>query len=374
MSDYQNEHRETLPGNMKPVIPDLETLNYMLNNFRRPKMGNKGNSLYASTLQSLRVMDEQDAVNKGKWYNLPYGITQELIERIMYFRYTGAFFYLESMDRFFFLPYVGKGLNVIGQYLTLTPLPFNGSAEGNKEDKERPWIQGLDLMIQHDFVPAQKMFGPDGMNIFNNSAVILTDYTKALSQKATPRVNLQEPLLQVEAEIIPFLRTALLNGTGVDGIRINSIDEAPAVAMASNNILEAAINGERWVPLVGTINTEELGHETPTSVEDYLVAMQSIDNLRLAMHGITNGGLFQKKAHMLQDEQNENSSGMAGLVMEDMTRNRQEFCTRVNSIWGLGMWYEPSETALEGDMNMDGMVSDEYDDTTGGKENGAGLS
>lgn len=375
-----NQKDNTLPGNMHPTMFNKEFIDMFVQQYARyPMLGaNKGTSLYNSIYQSLKVMDEQDAVNKGKWYNLPYGITQSLIEREMYYRYSSAFFYMEALDRFFQLPYVGKGLNVIGQYTTLTPLPFNGAAEGDKKDKEeyeeKPLIQGLNLRIQHDFVPAEKMFGPNGLDIYKNSAVILRDYTEAITQKMTPRATLVEPLIQLEAEILCFLRTALLNGTGVDGVRVNSIDEAPSVAMASNNLTEAAIKGERWVPLVGTINTEELGHQTGLSVEDYLVALQSIDNLRLAMHGISNGGLFQKKAHELQDEHDQNASGMAGLVMQDLTRNRQEFCTRVNSVWGLGIWYEPSETAIEGDMNMDGMVSDDYDDTTGGKENGTGLS
>ena len=37
-------------------------------------------------------------------------------------------------------------------------------------------------------------------------------------------------------------------------------------------------------------------------IEEYMLAMQSLDNLRLSGYGIDNGGLFEKKAHELQTE------------------------------------------------------------------------
>lgn len=349
---------------------DTEAVNTFFSNITGKKSGNKGPRLNQTLLQSLVIMDEQDAINSGKWYNLPRGLSQNLIERILYYRASGIFFYMKANDQFYFLPYVGKGVDVYGRYLTCTPLPFNGTVS---DKKQTPWIDGLDLKIQHDFVPASELFGADGVKIFTESAVILNDYTIQLPQKPVPRCVLVKPYLEVMAEIIPFVRTALLNGTGVDGIRVMSADEAPAVALASNAITEAAINGDRWIPLVGGVQTEELGHEAPTKVEDYLLTLQSLDNIRLSFHGIDNGGIFEKKAHMLQSEA-AMQSGAAGLVLQDKIYQRQNFCNIVNSIWGTEIWWEPSETALEGDTNMDGMIADDYADTTGGKENGTGLS
>mgnify|MGYP006988388076 CR=1 FL=1 len=69
---------------------------------------------------------------------------------------------------------------------------------------------------------------------------------------------------------------------------------------------------------------------------------------------------------MLQSEQNM-ISGTAGLVLQDKTFQRQNFCNIVNSIWGLGIWWEPSEPAMEGDMNGDGVVGDDY--MEGGDDN-----
>lgn len=353
--------RVDLPAHMY----DTEAVNTFFSNLMGKKSGNKGPALNNTILQSLVIMDEQDAINSGHWYNLPRGLSQNLIERILYYRASGIFFYMESNDTFYFLPYVGKGVDVYGRYITCTPLPFNGTVS---DKKQTPWIDGLDLKIQHDFVPAEQLFMDGGLDIFLKSAVILNDYTIQLPQKPVPRCVLQRPLLSVMAEIIPFARTSLLNGTGVDGVRVQSEDEAPNVAVASNAITEAALNGERWIPLVGGINTEELSHEAPTKIEDYWLSLQTLDNIRLSMHGIENGGIFEKKAHKLMAEQQMNA-GTAGLVLQDKLYQRQNFCNIVNSIWGLGIWWEPSEAALEGDKNMDGMVMDNYNETEG-QDNG----
>ena len=62
-----------------------------------------------------------------------------------------------------------------------------------------------------------------------------------------------------------------------------------------------------------------------------MLAMQSLDNLRLSGYGIDNGGLFEKKAHELQSEADING-GPVGLVMQDGLSIRQNFCNIVNSI------------------------------------------
>jgi len=85
--------------------------------------------------------------------------------------------------------------------------------------------------------------------------------------------------------------------------------------------------------------------------------MQSLDNYRLSLYGLDNGGLFQKKSHMLEAEQ-EMNTGNVGLVMRDSLECRQEFCTIINSIYGLDMWCEVSETALGIDTTGDGVIGD----------------
>ena len=43
-------------------------------------------NLKADIKKNLRIMDEQNAINCFTWYNLPSGITPQLLERILYYR------------------------------------------------------------------------------------------------------------------------------------------------------------------------------------------------------------------------------------------------------------------------------------------------
>lgn len=101
-----------------------------------------------------------------------------------------------------------------------------------------------------------------------------------------------------------------------------------------------------------------------------MLAMQSLDNLRLSGYGIDNGGLFEKKARELQSEADING-GPVGLVMQDGLSIRQNFCNIVNSIWGIGIWCEPAENIMGADVNGDGLV---YDRNEGGEHSGIETS
>ena len=59
----------------------------------------------ADIKKQLRIIDEQDAVNQFTWYNLPEGLNARLIERILYYKGQGMLFFLESTQKFYFLPY-----------------------------------------------------------------------------------------------------------------------------------------------------------------------------------------------------------------------------------------------------------------------------
>ncbi|MBQ0097979.1 MAG: hypothetical protein KBS62_03460 [Oscillospiraceae bacterium] len=329
---------------------DTQLMNTVFGNALPPKMGNKGNFLNDSIIRSLRVMDEQNAINRFVWYNLPLGLSQNLLERILYYRGTGMFFYMQSNDKFYFLPYVGSQVDVYGRYVEATPLPFNGSTTSKDE---KPWLDKR-WTISYDIEL------PDNLTektLFDN-CVLLNDYSKQMSQKILPRERLQEPLLQVMSECVPFLRTALLNGVGIEGIRVNNADESYSVQMANNALTKAGIVGDRWIPVESGIQTEVLNHNSGTTVEEYMVALQSLDNMRLSWHGLDNGGIFQKKAHVLQSEQDMNT-GSAGMVLQDCLSQRQEFCNIVNSIWGLGIWCDIAEVSADADLNADGVLADE---------------
>ena len=330
--------------------------------------------------KQLRILDEQDAVNRFTWYNLPSGLNSRLMERILYYKGQGMFFKLQ--DKFYFLPYALNGtIDVYGRFTEVTPLPFNGKS--SPDGKDKPWITGLTRKCLYEMELPEDYIGEDGeilvdkiLETQENSCVLIKDYTEQISQTNISRQILQDPILDVMAEMVPFMRTSLLNGTGVQGMRVNSQDEAYQVALAAQAVNQAALTGKKWIPTQGSVDFQEFGTPTLAKAEEYLLAMQSLDNYRLSLYGLDNGGLFQKKSHMLEAEQKMNT-GTTGLVLRDSLQCRQDACMIINSVWGLDMWCMPSETVLGMDTNGD-MIAGNEDSSysaqgepqqTGGDEN-----
>lgn len=309
------------------------------------KLGSMTNTL--NLLPLLEEMDRQDFVNKGSWYNLPSGLDGELIERILYYRGQGAFFYMKTNDTFYFLPYaLSEDIDVYGRYKSITPVVFGGS---DKDDKI--WIPGLKKNV------AINLEEYDANDWYDNYCVLLTDRSKGVSQNVVSRQSLNHDLLVAMSEAIPMLRTNLLSNSGIKGMRVQSEADAVQVNLASKSITDAALNGKPWVPIVGTVEFQEMTNTGVMRTEEYLSYFQALDNLRMKTHGFESGGVFEKKSQMLQDEASLNAS-QSSRVMDDTVRVRQEFCTLVNIIWGLSIWYEPNLSSGE-----TGQMSSESNDT-----------
>lgn len=310
----------------------------------------------------LRVIDEQTAVNRYKWIGLPKGLNSRLMERVLYYRGQGMFF--KMGEKFYFLPYTlsakeGTGIDVYGRFTGVTPLPFNGSTS---EKNAKPLIKGLIYDPIYDPITITEILENSeekNKSIIEHGCVLLHDYTQQISQTVLSRQVLNEPILDLMSDCMPFMRTALINSTGVSGVRINIEAEAENVLQASRAINRAALNGDKFVPLVAGYEAQELTSGNVGKSEEFLLAMQALDNFRLSTYGLDNGGLFQKKSHILEAEQ-EMNSGCVGLINDDGLQNRQEFCTIINSVWAGSpdidfMWCVPNEVTMGVDMNGDGI-------------------
>ena len=340
----------------KPYLPDV---NAIIAAGINPKNGlpykfskDSNTDLKDEINRCIQIVDEQDAINRYVWYNLPMGITPNLIEEVLYHKGQGAFFYMPSNKTFYFLPYCLSGnIDVYGRFTAITPIPLGNSKDEN--GKDRPWIQGLIKYPKYE-----PLLEPD-LEDFDNSCVLLKDYS-SFSQTVIPRKSLNQPIISAMSECIPFMQTALSNSTGVVGMRISDDDCVASVMAANESTKKAALSSQRYIPITSTLEFQELANGSVLAASDFMQAMESLDNFRLGLLGIPNSGLFQKKSHMLQSEQ-DLSGGNPDLVIEDSLKLRQNFCNIVNSIWGLGIWCELSETLTGIDKNMDGEVSDEED-------------
>lgn len=329
--------------------------------------------LKESYVKNFRIKDEQDAINTFVWYNLPQGLNQRLIERILYYRGQGMFFYMKENEQFYFLPYAlqspddGPGIDVYGRYRGCTPLPFNGSTssggDGTSKDKEKPWIIGLFKKPIYD-IPLE----PLSIDEIYDCCILLKDYSEQLAQKNLTRKDLQEPIIQHMAEIPCFARTALLNSTGVKGMRVANQADYPNVLDANAAFEKAAMEGTPYVPIVGSVDFQDLTDGQAAKAEEFLVELESLDNIRMSFHGIPNGGIFQKKAHMLETEAQMNA-GVADSALRDRLAYREDFCDLVNAVFGLGISVEihPSllgTSMITGDFDGDGKPLDSQEDIT----------
>ena len=302
----------------------------------------------------FRIIDEQNAVNRFSWQNLPDGLDGKLLERIIYYKGQGAFFYWEEKKKFAFLPFtLADGLDEYGRFETIYPIPFMGTLE----DKKR--ILGTAYKVKY-----QIELEAQDMDMLMSSAVILRDYTPQLSQTIVPRAVLQEWLVNAMGETAAYLRTKLLIGTGINGLKCNGADQVGDVKDLSRGMAQAALKGEPFVGVEGAskLELESLDKSTGSAMraEDYLIAMQAYDNIRLGAYGLDNGGIFEKKAHITNEELAMNGSSVS-MVYQDCLANRQEFCDIINSIWGLNINCIPSETVTGMDDNMDGYIDDDTD-------------
>lgn len=324
----------------------------------------------------LRLVDEQDAVNRYKWFNLPCNISSEELERLLYYKGQLCFFYFKELDEFYFMPFALDGsIDFYGRYNTIHPVPMSSGTEGNKEEKalrEKVIEQQRALlsMLKLKVVKAVKSIDELKEDDLYNSAVILWDYSRQIGQNITPRADVNDTLIETIAEIPCYLRTALIASTGIKGMRVADADAKNEVVQASNEVLKCALTGKLATPITSAIEIQELFDGPVGKAQEFLLAMQALENLRLSTYGLENGGLFEKKAHKLEDEQEMNTSTV-GLVYEDGLAIRQNFCNIVNSIWGTAIWCMPSESVTGSDLDGDGLM---FDNNKQGENSGVETS
>lgn len=324
--------------------------------------GNSTNWRKENVRKQLRILDEQDAVNRYQWYNLPCDLSSQELERLIYYKGQLCFFYVPELEQFIFSPYALDGtIDYYGRYNTVHPVPW---AEGMNKEKNATlsaYLATKKLDVCYGIPTDDKKSGEWIKKFSEGKACVLVhDYTKQLSQMNISRQILQDPLLDIMADCIPFMRTCLLSGTGVKGMRVSNQADYPNVLDANSAFEKAALEGDQYVPIVGSVDFQALTDGQTLKSEEFLLAMQGLDNYRLSLYGLDNGGLFQKKSHMLEAEQSMNA-GKAAIPLNDGLSVRQYFCDTVNALTGLGISCEISECVIGADMNMDGLAVNDND-------------
>ena len=355
-----------------PFLPDIDKLIQMGINPKTGlpyKMGGRRCDTKEDIKKLIRKNDEQIAVNRYTWYNLPANITSQELEKYIYYFGQLAFWYMPEMDQFFFSKYALDGqLDFYGRYTKIHPIPINSGGSDEKYVKAQEAVLS---QYKLDCVYGVKLPEDLDEDTLMHSAVLLHDYTKQLPQMIIPTQVLNDPIIDLEAECMPFLRTALLNATGTKGVRVPDADSANEVKEANKQLVNGAINAEPYIPITGAVEFQELTDGNIGKSQEFLQSMQAIDNFRLGLHGVDNGGLFEKKAYVNEAQTGMNyAGGDVGLTLQDGLSIRQNFCNIVNSIWGIGIWCEVSENLINTDLNGDGVAYERnIEGEKGGLEN-----
>lgn len=321
----------------------------------RPEADLKGN-----IKKNLRILDEQNATQRFKWINLPSGLTGALVERMLYYRGQLCFFYMPDNNTFYMLPYSAvESWDVYGRPGKALPLVFAGPDKGGQgKDKDRPFIAGFTKNIYYDYPT-------DGQHLkdaFLNGCITLKDYTPQLPDTIIPRAELMDSILDMMSECFPLARTQLISNCGVKGMRVDNQEAKDEVIQAANNLKECALKGLPYIPILGSTEFQDFGSEA-LKVEDYLLDMQSLDNFRLSLHGLSSGGIFEKSSQVLQSEQDMNAR-RARSSYQDAFELRAQFCKLVNSVWDLGVAVIPAQ--MSGEDERDDNPTDKIDGGSNG--------
>lgn len=279
----------------------------------------------------LRILDEQDAVNRYVWKNIPACLTSQELERLIYYKGQLVLFYHPDLKEFYFLPYALNGtIDVYGRYNTVKPVPIANGVEESEETNKKILFSTLSLDVVR-----KPILNPTKEQKLN-SGVLLWDYTKQISETTLPRYALQDAIIDCEAECIPYMRTNLQIASGVKPTRVNDADQAKSMTDASKSLKKAALSGEALVPFGGAVEVQELFDGSSAQAEEFMMAMQSLDNFRLRCLGVKSSGVFEKKAHTLGSEQEMNEAASSS-QLNDGLAIRKSFCDIVNSIWAVGI-------------------------------------
>lgn len=318
-------------------------------------------NLKTSIYNQLKVLDEQNAIRRYEFDLKDFkGLKGDLLERILYFRGKLMVFYLRELDKWFSLPFTLCGtIDVYGRYTEVTPVTFGG---GKRDGKI--WIEGLKRKVLYEPIPQEEW--TDSM--LDEYCVILSDYSEQLTENIVSRNSLNNDLIDVMAECLPMARTSMIANSGIKALRVNDPAEQVEVE-ALNQVAERnALMGKPFGAVIGSLDFQDISSNgSAMKSEEFMLYMQALDNFRLSLYGLQNGGLFQKKAHMLESEQEMNNT-VSSLVYEDGLKLRQEFCEILNSLSHLNA----SCRAVNMQVNESENIDIENEDTTETTENQGG--
>ena len=336
----------------------------------------KYNLDYDSLFAIMREQNMVETLERYMWTNVPFGLTQDLIERLLFFRGKGILYFNDKVDKFQFLPFALNGnIDEYGRFMKCNTLPFTGMDEVPKNGKAKK-LQPVvyeDLEIVYDIPYNEEMV--KNARKRKTVGIVLNDNSLAISQQPIIRSNYVRPVLHMMATLMQIINTAMYGNADHNLIQVQNESELESINQQINAINFDILKGRRFTPVVGELPITPIKTSNTANLEGLFGTFNSLTNFLKSITGVANAGVFDKKAHLLQEEQRLNGSNSDDIYYNGL-RLRQEFCIMVQAYYGYPVWCESKRGMSEAQSEnmMTGETTDpdntQYNDNPGGNSNG----
>ena len=295
---------------------------------------------YEELYNIMREQNFTETIERYMWTNVPFGLTQDLIERLLFFRGKGIFYFNDNLDKFQFLPFALNGtIDEYGRFLSCNTLPFVGVDQVKKNIKGKKEVSAVyeNLKIVYDLPYNEEMLsmvrGKEPVGI------ILNDNSLAISQDPIIRSNYVKPVLHMMAVLMNIINSAMFGAADHSLIRAENESELKAVQQGIEAINKNILDGKRFTVVTAFSPIDTIKSSNTADLEGLFGTFNSLTNFLKSITGVANAGVFDKKAHLLQEEQRLNGSNSDDVYYNGL-RLRQEFCLMVQAYYGYPIWCE----------------------------------
>lgn len=338
---------------------------------------------YKSLFNIMQHQNRIETLERYMWTNVPFGLTPDLIERILFYRGKGVFYFNDKIGKFQFLPFALNGqIDEYGRYLKCNTLPFIGvdTESDNQKTAERARKKNRSLVYEDLEIVYDLPYTPEMLKTVRENKVvgiILNDNSLGVSQQPVIRSNFVRPVLHMLSTLMQIINTTMFGAADSNLLQVETEAELASINSQIGAINLEILRGNRFIGVVGKMPIVPLKTSNTTDLEGLFNTFNSLTNFLKSITGIANPGVFDKKAHLLQDEQALNGSN-ADDVYYNGLRMRQEFCLLIQAYYNYPIWCE-SKRGMSG-AQAENMATGETDDpdntqqnvSTGGQDNANG--
>lgn len=265
--------------------------------------------------QYIQDLDGMQYVNRFGWGLKTDIIPKAIIEQMLYFRTSLAFF--KRGKTFFLLPYVAQGsMNAYSFLSKIQPIAFNGGAYEPKKAVNIGESISVNEYDERDV----------------NKAVILYDRFNGYITNGgmQSRFDLQNIIINEIVNRLSMLNINLVNSQGKNIIIVKDPKQKEAIEKALSSVYQS---DKSFAIVKGMFEVQVINNEIEYQEQQLWEDIQSWNNLRLEGLGITNNGLFNKKEREITIESTADGEQVE-VISDSYFEARKDFCKRVNETFG----------------------------------------